>query len=93
MVALLVSLITLQSMLKIFNGVFSPTIKGHPAPAEPSATAVLPRATPLALTAPALALAAVTLTLGLGAQGLLSLSEVAAAGLYDTSAYVEAVLP
>ncbi|MBB5833127.1 monovalent cation/H+ antiporter subunit D family protein [Brachybacterium aquaticum] len=92
-VALLVSLITLQSMLKIFNGVFSPTIKGHPAPAEPSATAVLPGATPLALAAPALALAAVTLTLGLGAQGLLSLSEVAAAGLYDTSAYVEAVLP
>lgn len=111
-IALVVSLITLQSMLKIFNGVFSPTIMGHPklssgssgssssggivgtaaAGGVATATAALPRATPLALAAPALALAAVTLTLGLGGQGLLALSETAAAGLYDTTAYVEAVL-
>ncbi|GIG41570.1 monovalent cation/H+ antiporter subunit D family protein [Cellulomonas phragmiteti] len=44
-------------------------------------------------TAPAVALAAVTVTLGLGAQPLLALCEVAALGLLDTSAYVAAVLP
>lgn len=102
-IALIVSLITLQSMLKIFNAVFAPTIKGIPAsPAEPRATPsgsgtvtavaapALLRATPLA--APALALAVVTVSLGLGGQLLLSLSETAAAGLYDTSTYVEAIL-
>ena len=100
-IALIVSLITLQSMLKIFNAVFSPTIKGHPKPSAgsggasagaTSGVATLPRSTALSLAGPALALAAVTLTLGLGGQWLLSLSETAAAGLYDTSAYVEAVL-
>lgn len=106
-IALVVSLITLQSMLKIFNGVFSPTIKGHPAPAPAAApgavsassgtistegTRTLPRSTSLALAAPALVLAAVSVTLGFGGHWLLSFSETAAAGLYDTSHYVEAIL-
>lgn len=114
-IALIVSLITLQSMLKIFNGVFSPTIKGHPAPsgggaAGPATPApgagtaggattevlasapALPRPTRLALASPALLLAAVSLMLGLGGEGLLSLAETAAANLYDTSGYAEAVL-
>jgi multicomponent Na+:H+ antiporter subunit D len=46
----------------------------------------------LAMTAPALVLTLVSLGIGLGAQGLLSLSQVAAAGLLDTSTYVEAVI-
>jgi multicomponent Na+:H+ antiporter subunit D len=106
-IALVVSLITLQSMLKIFNGVFSPTIKGHPAPAPAAAPGAvsassgtistegartLPRSTSLALAAPALVLAAVSVTLGFGGHWLLSFSETAAAGLYDTSHYVEAIL-
>ncbi|WP_062381430.1 monovalent cation/H+ antiporter subunit D family protein [Demequina pelophila] len=45
-----------------------------------------------ALIAPGLALALVTLTLGLGGELLLSLSETAALGLMDTSGFVEAVL-
>ncbi|WP_434080833.1 monovalent cation/H+ antiporter subunit D family protein [Sanguibacter sp. Z1732] len=45
----------------------------------------------LRLTLPALALAAVTSALGVGGEALLSLAEVAAGNLSDTSAYVEAV--
>ncbi|MGC5616800.1 monovalent cation/H+ antiporter subunit D family protein [Georgenia sp. Z1491] len=45
-----------------------------------------------ALAAPAVVLAAITVALGLGGEVLLDLSETAAQGLLDTSAYVEAVL-
>ena len=45
-----------------------------------------------ALAAPAVLLAAVTCGLGIGAELLLDLSDVAARGLLDTSAYVEAVV-
>ncbi|OYC98014.1 monovalent cation/H+ antiporter subunit D family protein [Microbacterium sp. Yaish 1] len=101
-IAIVVSLITLLSMLKIFNAVFARTVTGgEPAePAEPAGPAgrgglaVAQRSTTrAALAAPAVALAAATLALGLGAQGLFALAEVAAAGLLDTTAYVRAVLP
>jgi len=45
----------------------------------------------MSLTMPALVLAGITATLGLGGEVLLSLAEVAAGNLIDTSAYVEAV--
>ncbi|WP_265520849.1 monovalent cation/H+ antiporter subunit D family protein [Oerskovia flava] len=45
----------------------------------------------LALAAPAVFLAALTVALGLGAQGLMELSEIAAYNLVDTTTYVEAV--
>ncbi|WP_047692371.1 monovalent cation/H+ antiporter subunit D family protein [Kocuria sp. ZOR0020] len=44
------------------------------------------------LAAPAVILAAVTLGLGLGAEMLMGLSQTAAAGLLDTSSYVNAVM-
>ncbi|GMA32994.1 hypothetical protein [Litorihabitans aurantiacus] len=44
-----------------------------------------------ALLAPGLVLAAVTLGLGLGGELLLGLAQTAAAGLLDTSGFVEAV--
>lgn len=47
---------------------------------------------PLRLALPALQLAAITVGLGLGGELLLGLSETAAAGLIDTSAYVQAVI-
>lgn len=95
-IALVVSLITLLSMLKIFNVVFAPTITRQ-SPTEPTRNqgvlTVTRTVTPVLLAAPALVLAAITLGLGLGAQGLLDLAGTAAAGLLDTTAYVEAVLP
>ncbi|WP_346728295.1 monovalent cation/H+ antiporter subunit D family protein [Microbacterium lacticum] len=95
-IALVVSLITLLSMLKIFNVVFAPTITGRTPAEEPASSSTVTQtrtATPLRLAAPALVLAAVTLCLGLGAQGLLDLAGTAAAGLVDTTAYVKALLP
>ena len=47
---------------------------------------------PARLAAPAVLMAATTLALGLGAQGLWTLTDQAAAGLVDPSAYIEAVL-
>lgn len=44
------------------------------------------------MAAPALVLTVLSLALGLGAQGLLVLTQEAAAGLVDTSTYVEAVI-
>lgn len=44
------------------------------------------------LVAPGVALATITVALGLGAELLLSLSSIAAAGLQDPSTYIEAVL-
>jgi multicomponent Na+:H+ antiporter subunit D len=90
-IALAVSLITLMSMLKIFNAVFAPTVTGSFRNEDHAVVEAPP--TPLRLVAPAATLAAVTLGLGLGAEGLFDLATVAAAGLLDTRAYVEAVLP
>ncbi len=102
--AILVSLITLLSMLKIWSEVFwgksapTPAIaEGKPALAQPDTledeppVTLGPRIGP-ALLAPGLFLAMITLGLGLGGELLLGLSEVAAAGLVDTSHYVEAVM-
>ena len=82
-IAIVVSLVTLQSMLKIWNNVFvSPLPEG----------VVATRRIGGWLAAPAVLTAAVTIVLGLGAQGLLELTEVAAGGLLDTSTYVAEVL-
>ncbi len=59
------------------------------------ATDMLTRTRPrigASLAAPAIVLAVITLGLGLGAELLLGLAQIAADGLLDTSAYVEAVL-
>ncbi|MDO5633842.1 MAG: monovalent cation/H+ antiporter subunit D family protein [Micrococcus sp.] len=134
-VMILVSLVTLLSMLKIWNGVFWGEPRNPAQHEQALATAAMPRVTtqqpaaspsaasdtgqqwtqpapptgvlPVvfdknedltssrvswALSAPAVITAAVTVFFGLGAQVLWGFAEVAAAGLLDTSAYVEAVL-
>jgi multicomponent Na+:H+ antiporter subunit D len=114
-VALVVSLFTILSMLKIWDGVFNGTepegLEEHaieysaglqhplaPDPDHPEVLAAVEVAArsrirvPLTLALPGIILACVTLGLGLGAQGLLALSEQAALGLLDTTTYVEAVL-
>ncbi|MFI7493427.1 monovalent cation/H+ antiporter subunit D family protein [Kocuria sp. M4R2S49] len=89
-VAVVVSLFTLLSMLKVWGKMFL----GEP---EDSAREVLETAgvreprIPARLVAPALVLALVTLTFGVGGELLLGVSAVAADGLVDTRAYVEAV--
>ncbi|MDG4832160.1 proton-conducting transporter membrane subunit [Solwaraspora sp. WMMD1047] len=95
-VAVVVSLVTLVSMLKIWKAVFW---DGEPAPdhggvgpdrgGAGSALAVRLRPT---RTVPVLALAVLTLALGIGAAPLLALADAAAAGLLDPADYVRAVL-
>lgn len=82
-VAVVVSLFTILSMLKIWGAMFM----GEPQEAENNVGRV---SIPLIL--PAFALAGVTIGLGLGAEPLLALCRVAAAGLTDPSTYVEAVV-
>ncbi|WP_336921427.1 monovalent cation/H+ antiporter subunit D family protein [Aquipuribacter sp. SD81] len=120
--ALVVSLLTLLSMLKLWNGVFwgedpdrghrqrSDTGQGSPSPAtggsgdgtspttHPAGTATREDASPqphpripLGLVLPGVVLAACSLAIGVGAQGLLSLSTTAAENLVDTARYVTAV--
>lgn len=102
-IMLLVSLITLLSMLKIWSGMFW----GRPQAAQPEPTIVTGgglttetdtqtetdtgRRVSAALAAPAVLLAVVTVSLGLGGELLLTLSETAANGLLDPRVYVEAV--
>jgi multicomponent Na+:H+ antiporter subunit D len=87
-VAVAVSLLTLMSMLKIWNGAFW---RDEPeGGAGTGATAVRGRVR-FALTAPALVLAALAVGLGVAAEPLLAFAQVAAEGLVDPSAYVEAV--
>jgi multicomponent Na+:H+ antiporter subunit D len=81
--AVAVSLFTLLSMLKIWNGAFWST----PPPQQEDGAV----ATRVRTAAPALVLAALSLGLGVGAEPLLAVAEVAAQGLVDTSDYVEAV--
>ncbi|MFE1395750.1 monovalent cation/H+ antiporter subunit D family protein [Nocardiopsis alba] len=97
-----VSLITLMSMLKIWGGVFwgrdpqeengggSPVAVGSNG-STVTETIARPKIK-ASLIIPGLILTATTLCIGLGAQVLLDLSAQAAAGLMDTSGYVEAVL-
>ena len=95
--AVAVSLFTLLSMTKIWNGVFWGE-DPHPDPAtEPGGSittqvaSVAPPRVRTGLVLPGLALAGLSLCLGIGAEALLGLSLVAAEGLVDTSAYVRAV--
>jgi multicomponent Na+:H+ antiporter subunit D len=83
-VAVAVSLLTLTSMLKVWNGVFWGEVS-HPT-TGPVRTRVA-----TALAAPPLVLGALTLLLGLAAQPVLAVAEIAATGLVDTAAYVRAV--
>lgn len=92
-VMVVVSLITLLSMLKIWAGVFWG--KAEPDPTSGGGTATLEKTesrVSVRLAMPAVLLALVTTGLGLGAELLLSLSEIAALGLFDPTAYVTAVI-
>ena len=106
-IAIMVSLITLMSMLKIWGGVFwgtppetehLPDRNGTSEGSEGAVGTVTRTEAPpqervrTALIVPGLVLALTTLCFGLGAQVLLELSAQAAQGLMDTSPYVEAVL-
>lgn len=101
-VAVAVSLLTLLSVLKIWDAVFMSSGESRGEAPEGSATAgsggggtataAAPPRVGMALAGPALVLAVVSLALGLGGEGLLHLTDVAAAGLTDTSDYVAAVL-
>ena len=106
-IAIMVSLITLMSMLKIWGGVFwgtppetehLPDRNGTSEGSEGAVGTVTRTEAPpqervrTALIVPGLVLALTTLCIGLGAQVLLELSAQAAQGLMDTSPYVEAVL-
>ncbi|PKQ25839.1 MAG: cation:proton antiporter [Actinobacteria bacterium HGW-Actinobacteria-4] len=100
--AIAVSLITLLSMLKIWSEVFW----GKQQPGEEAVAATQgpikvtsgtvavaeKRRIGAGMIAPSLFLAALTLALGVGAHGLLSLTQIAAAGLVDTAPYIQAVL-
>ena len=94
-VAVAVSLGTLLSMVKIWNGVFwgapVPVAAAGRAGDEPEAPEAPPRI-PVRLVLPAVALTVLSLLLGLGADGLLTLSARAANGLLAPERYVEAVL-
>jgi multicomponent Na+:H+ antiporter subunit D len=86
-VAVVVGVLTLLSMIKVWNGVFWGPPRVPPAPDTAG-----PARTRPALVAPALVLAVLSIALGVCAAPLLAVAEVAAAGLVDTSAYVRAVL-
>lgn len=94
-VAVAASLLTLVSVLRIWDAVFvsepRASDEGRSTAGAGPATAAPPRIG-LALAGPGLLLAVLTLLLGLGAEGLLALTGVAAEGLLDPSAYVAAVL-
>ncbi|MEQ3553629.1 monovalent cation/H+ antiporter subunit D family protein [Pseudonocardia nematodicida] len=95
-VAIVVSLLTLLSMIKIWNVLVKRPDEDDTATGSTGDTLVAAPPVPrvgLRLTLPGLVLAMVTLGLGLGAELLYGLSATAAAGLLDTSSYVEAVLP
>ena len=105
-VMLLVSLVTLLSMLKIWSGMFWGRPSAAPPEPAPTTGAGGGAATKTAartetdtgrrvgtvLAAPAVLLAAITVSLGLGGELLLTLSETAANGLLDPRVYVEAVI-
>ena len=84
-VALVVSLFTLLSMLKVWNGVFWGDDPERPAGVEP----VRP---PRGMVVPGLVLAGISLVVGLAPEPLLSLAEKAAAGLSDPGPYATAVV-
>jgi multicomponent Na+:H+ antiporter subunit D len=81
-VALVAGVLTLMSMVKIWNEAFWK--------AGPEDTVAADRA-PWAMVAPVAALAVVTVAIGLWPQGLMSLAELAADGVLDQEAYRAAV--
>lgn len=81
--AVVVSLFTLTSMLKMWSAAFWGNV--------PVAQPRIDLSNHCGSTLPALTLAALSLLLGLVAQPLLTLTDTAAAGLLDTSGYVRAV--
>jgi multicomponent Na+:H+ antiporter subunit A len=91
-VALLVSLLTLYSMTKIWNEAFwknKPSEEAHRrTPVDPTSS----RASWMALIFPVILLALFTLTIGLGAEFLLSLASKAAEQLMDPTQYISHVL-
>jgi len=89
-VALLVSLLTLYSMTKIWNEAFW---KNKPeAHRRPKANPNMGRASWVALLLPVILLALLTLSIGLGAESLLSLASKAAEQLMDPAEYISRVL-
>lgn len=99
-VAIVVSFLTLLSMLKIWNGAFTgdpEPVRGGPEGAPMPAVAGGSQEADTEpglrwIAAPAVFLALIAVALGIWPEGLFALSEVAAEGLIDPSAYVEAVL-
>lgn len=89
-VALVVSVGTLMSMLKLGNGVFWGD-RPRPEPDERGRDPH-PRAWAVALVAPGLVLGLASLAVGIAPQWLIELADTAAAGLASPQAYVEAVL-
>ena len=89
-VALLVSLLTLFSMMKIWTGVF-----WAPATEEPDVAPVAAGRLggPVLMVGPTAVLVALTVVIGLAAGPLLDLSTRAAGDLLDPSSYLQAVLP
>lgn len=96
-VLLVVSLITLLSMLKIWNAVFAAPARDPGGPTDTTevdgqvlTAQRVPVRTSLAI--PAAILAAITLSLGLGGEVLLGLASTAADGLLETTPYIQAVI-
>lgn len=89
-VALAVSLLTLYSMTKIWNGAFWGVA---PAAAARGAIPALGRGEMWAAALPIAALALLTVVLGIAAEPFLSLAEDAAMQLLDPAGYVAAVAP
>lgn len=97
-VSILVSLFTLLSMIKIWNGAFwgeapvrtEEDVDGRRVAVVRGASDG--RVRPVALVAPGVLLASLTVALGLFAEGLLALSERAARVLVEATPYIEAVL-
>jgi multicomponent Na+:H+ antiporter subunit D len=88
-VALIVSLLTLVSMMKIWNSVFwAPAAQPPTMPPAPAGRLGGP---PL-MVVPTAVLVALTLAIGLAAGPLLALSDRAAADLLDPASYISAVL-
>ena len=91
-VALLVSLLTMYSLMKIWISVFwSPATEPLETPPDSPADAE-PLGGPLLMVVPTALLAALTLAIGLAAGPLYELSQRAAADLLDPSGYVAEVL-
>lgn len=104
-VAVAVSLYTLTSMVKVWNGTFwgetiarvAPIVAGGYVPVAGGATegedpAPLRRRDLVGLVGPGLMLAAISLGLGLGVEWFYGLCRTAGELLVDTSTYIEAVL-